>query len=242
VASVNGVNLKLSASDVGQMDMQGLMARRFQREMSKLRPGDSVRMNVNVGSGYRNVVVRTEAARVTPMPVFVAGSDADRASIGAVIGGNATKRDTLGVLVMEIAEGGPLAKSGIYEGSRIASIAGVDLRVPVASAGEARVSTEKANLLVSELGKLTPGKSVELRVYEGGRYRNVSVTTARRGDLDMPGTVGGRLVLEGHLNGLLLNGLGLREELREGLRGMLLVPDSTLLHLDRHVLPLRRVR
>jgi C-terminal processing protease CtpA/Prc len=238
VASVNGVNLKLSPTDVAQMDMQGFMARRFQREMSKVRPGDSVRLNVHVGTGYRNVVIHTEAAKLPTAHSFVTGSDADKASIGAVIGGNSTRRDTLGVLVMEIAEGGPLAKSGIYEGSRIAAIAGVDLRVPVASAGDARASTEKANLLVAELGKLTAGKAVELRVYDSGRYRNVTVTTARRGDLDMPGTVGGRFVLGGRLNGLFLRGLSSGDRVQN----MYWIPEGAMSALDRHVFPLMRVR
>ena len=39
-----------------------------------------------------------------------------------------SSRDTLGVFVMSVEDGGPAAKAGIEEGTRIASINGVDVR------------------------------------------------------------------------------------------------------------------
>src|SRR3954468_2114713 len=46
IASVNGVSLKLSAADVGDPDMAGVMTRRLSRELDKLKPGDDVDLRV----------------------------------------------------------------------------------------------------------------------------------------------------------------------------------------------------
>ena len=46
IASVNGVSLKLSAADIGDEDMAGVMARRLARELEKLNPGDEVDLRV----------------------------------------------------------------------------------------------------------------------------------------------------------------------------------------------------
>ncbi len=240
IAAINGVNLKLHPSDASQTDMQGIMARRFQREMARVRLGDSVKLNVYADSRYRDVTVRTEAPQARKLNVLRnTPEDMNRATLGAIIGGTATKRDTLGVLVLEIAENGPLAKNSIYEGSRIASIGGVDLRVPVASAGDEKLSAEKADLLVAELGKLTAGNRVELRVYDSGRYRNVSVETMRRGDVTMPPGSTGFFKLRGggdnlmHLNELELPSIMLHMD-RLNL-------DSTLQQIQRHVIEVPRV-
>jgi predicted metalloprotease with PDZ domain len=190
IATVNGVNLRLSAADVGQVDMQGVMQRRFQREMAKVRPGDTVRLSVFADSRFRNVSLASEPLKVTATHRFFMGPDADRASLGAIVGGTASVRDTLGVLITAVGENGPLAKAGVFEGARIAQIGTVDLRVAASSAGNAQASSEKANLLVTEVGKLTVGASVQLRVYEAGRFRNVTVQAMRRGDIQMPGGTG----------------------------------------------------
>ena len=229
IASINGVNLKISAADVNQMDMQGIMARRFQREMARVRPGDPIKFSVYADSRYRDVTVQTEPLKATTLHSFVTEADADKASLGAMVGGTASKRDSLGVLIMEVAENGPLAKSGIYEGSRIASIGSVDLRVPAATAGDARLSSEKANLLVSELGKLTAGGNAELRVYDNGRFRNVTVKTMRRGDVELQSSLGRRTILRS--GGNVIGHMDLPD-----LNQLQLQLDTALLHLDRHVI------
>ena len=57
-----------------------------------------------------------------------AASPNERATLGLNIAVTGSARDTLGVFVMSVEDGGPAAKAGIEEGSRIASINGVDVR------------------------------------------------------------------------------------------------------------------
>jgi predicted metalloprotease with PDZ domain len=238
IASINGVNLRLHPADAGQVDMQGIMQRRFQREMNKMRPGDTVKLSIYADSRFRDVSLSLEPLRPSAFHPFMTREDAERASLGAIVGGTASKRDTLGVLITDVAENGPLARSGIYEGSRIAAIGGVDLRVPAASAGEAKASSDKANLLVTELGKLTPGGRVELRVYDSGRFRNVSIQTMRRGDVDMPAGSGPNWILNRDGNVIHFNKLQL---LGDDFGRLKLHMDTTLQLLDRHVIKVPRV-
>lgn len=195
LAAINGVNLKVSAMDAGQSDMQGIMARRFQREINKVRAGDTLSLTVaSTGRPARVVKVGTEApARTAPYSRLMRSDDSNQPTLGAIVGGSPSARDTLGVFVTEIAEDGPLANAKVYEGSRIARIGSVDLRVPTASAGDAKASTEQVNKLLAEVGKLEIGSAVSLRVYDAGRFRDVQVTPMRRGDVDMPASVHGLL-------------------------------------------------
>jgi C-terminal processing protease CtpA/Prc len=247
IATVNGVNLRLSAADVGQVDMQGVMQRRFQREMAKVRPGDTVRLSVFADTRFRNVSLVSEPLKVTATHSFFTGPDADRASLGAVVGGAASKRDTLGVLITAVGENGPLAKAGVFEGSRIAQIGTVDLRVPAASAGDARAASEKANLLVTEVGKLTVGASVQLRIYEAGRFRNVTVQSMKRGDIQMPGGAGmtwssGDKTFHFNEMGGVMQGQMLHlDSVLKVLPQMRLKIDSTLRLLPYHVIQPQRV-
>jgi predicted metalloprotease with PDZ domain len=87
------------------------------------------------------------------------------------------------VFIAAVAEDGPLAKAGIFEGSRIASINGVDLRVPAADAGDEFMTSARVRRLTREIEKLEPGGKADLRVYTNGQYRNVSVNAVKRSDL-----------------------------------------------------------
>ena len=86
---------------------------------------------------------------------------AKRAALGLELRATGTRRDTLGVFVEAVTPKGPAETAGIIEGDRIASINGTDLRVSAQDAGN----------------------RVTLRVYSGGRFRDVQVTAGKASDL-----------------------------------------------------------
>lgn len=106
-----------------------------------------------------------------------------RAAIGVSVQTTGTKRDTLGVFIVRVTPDGPAEKTGIVEGDRIASINGVDLRVAAADVEDSYTAGLASHRLTREMQKLAPGTAVSLRVYSGGRIRDVSVTTARASDV-----------------------------------------------------------
>ena len=108
--------------------------------------------------------------------------DGDRAVLG-VTTSTGSKRDTLGVLVSSVSPGGPADKAGIEEGSRIASINGVNLKVAAVDADDWDMSGAMTRRLTREMGKVKAGDEVELKVYSGGQTRTVKVKTVAADDL-----------------------------------------------------------
>jgi hypothetical protein len=107
----------------------------------------------------------------------------DRPALGFSIGSTGSRRDTLGVLVMAVADSTPAARAGIEEGNRIAAVNGVNLRVAREDAGDRYLSGAKAQRLQREIAQLKPGSDVTLRVYSNGQSRDVTMKVARAGDL-----------------------------------------------------------
>ena len=176
IAAVNGVNLKLAPADVGDWDMANAMSRRLTRELGKVKAGADVELRVYSGGQTRSVRVKTvEADSLFPARWRVRADADDRAAIGIALGSHGSKRDTLGVLIMGLDDDGPAAKAGLEEGNRIATINGVDLRVSRDDAGDEYVSSAKVRRLQRELEKVKVGDEVTLRVYAGGRTRDVRV-------------------------------------------------------------------
>jgi S1-C subfamily serine protease len=176
IASVNGVSLQLAATDVDEWEMAGAMSRRLTRELDKLKVGDDVELRVHSGGKAKTVRLKT----VAPDDLyesFARRSATDRATLGISIGTTGSSRDTLGVFVMSVDDGGPAAKAGIEEGARIASINGVDLRGPRPNDDEFVLRATNVNRLERELGRARPGDEVELRVYYNGQFKNVKVRT-----------------------------------------------------------------
>ena len=108
---------------------------------------------------------------------------ANRAALGLEVRSTGNKRDTLGVFVEAVTAKGPAESAGIVEGDRVASINGVDLRTSSADADDEYASGLGARRLSREVQKLTPGARVTLRVYSGGRFREVQVTAGRASDV-----------------------------------------------------------
>jgi S1-C subfamily serine protease len=186
IASVNGLNLRLSASDIGDDQMGGIMSRRLSRELDKLRPGDEVELRVYTGGQWKTMKIKT----VPPDDLYASSKVTvplradERATLGinlAVTGGS---RDSIGVFVMSVEDGGPAAKAGIEEGSRIASVNGVDLRGKTSRDEEDYLMrTVNVNRLEREIARVKPGDDVDLRIYYNGQYRNVKVKAGRLSDL-----------------------------------------------------------
>jgi serine protease Do len=184
IASINGVSLKLSREDAGEPDMSGTMTNRLVREMRKLKVGDEATLEIWNSGRNKTVKVKTVAADdLTPDRMSRQDAE-DRPALGISLGSSGSRRDTLGVFVSGVDENGPADKAGIVEGDRIASVNGVDLRVPKEDIGDWSVAGARVARLQREVRKLKAGQTVDLSVVEGGRARTVKVTLARAGDLE----------------------------------------------------------
>lgn len=131
-------------------------------------------------------ILEGERIRGHPFTYFRTRMDSalmKRAALGLSIGSTGTRRDTIGVFVSAVTPKGPAENAGIIEGERIVSINGVDLRVSSADAEDNYASELASRRLQREVGKLTPGSRVSLRVWSGGRVRDVQVTAGRASDL-----------------------------------------------------------
>jgi C-terminal processing protease CtpA/Prc len=187
IASINGVSLKLSAADVGDEQMANVLSRRLNRELDKLRPGDEVDLRVYAAGQTKSIKVKT----VAPEDLYASSSSSisrrndDRATLGINIGVTGTSRDSIGIFVMGVEDGSPAAKAGIEEGSRIASINGVDLRGTNQRERNDDIFSQPTNLnrLEREMARVKPGDDVDLRIYYNNQFKNVKVKAGRASDL-----------------------------------------------------------
>ena len=113
-----------------------------------------------------------------------------RPAIGVQLNSTGTARDSIGVFVSSVTPNGPAEKAGIIEGDRIVAINGVDLKVNAADAGDSYAAELPIRRLTREVGKLNPGAVATLRVWSGGRQRDVPVTVGRASDLREFGAFG----------------------------------------------------
>jgi len=186
IASVNGLNLRLSAADIGDDQMAGIMSRRLSRELDKLRPGDEVELRVYTGGQWKTMKIKT----VNPDDLYSTSRASlppradERATLGINLAVTGSSRDSIGVFVMSVDDGGPAAKAGIEEGSRIASVNGVDLRGKTSRDEEDyALRTSNVSRLEREIARVKPGDDVDLRIYYNGQYRNLKVKAGRLSDL-----------------------------------------------------------
>jgi len=184
IATINGVNLKLSAADVGDWDMASIMSRRLTRELGKVKPGDDVELRVYTAGQTRTLRVKTASSDSLYRRMRdYWDDDEDRAALGVSLGSSGSRRDTLGILISWLDDNGPAAKAGLEEGNRVAAINNVDVRVSRDDAGDEMISSVKVQRLQRELEKLKPGDEVTLRVYADGRTRDVKVKTVAASSL-----------------------------------------------------------
>ena len=108
---------------------------------------------------------------------------AKRAALGLELRSTGTRRDTLGVFVEAVTPKGPAENAGIIEGDRIAAINSVDLRTAAVDVEDSYTNGLAAHRLTREVQKLTPGDRVTLRIYSGGRFRDVQVTAGKASEV-----------------------------------------------------------
>jgi hypothetical protein len=131
-----------------------------------------VRTRVSGGAGFGDrMYLRMDSAM------------AKRAALGIELRATGTRRDTLGVFVEGVTPKGPAESAGIVEGDRIAAINGVDLRTPAADIDDSFSSEIASHRLTREVQKLSPGSRATLRVYSGGRFRDVPVVAGKASDV-----------------------------------------------------------
>ncbi len=106
-----------------------------------------------------------------------------RPALGLAIQSSGSLRDTLGLFVGSVTEGGPAEKAGLVEGDRIAAINGVDVRVPRIDVEDDMAGSARASRFTRELRKARPGDDVRLRVWTEGRYRDLTVKVGRASDV-----------------------------------------------------------
>jgi len=108
---------------------------------------------------------------------------AKRGALGLELRTTGTRRDTLGVFVEAVIPKSPAETAGIIEGDRIASINGVDLRTSAGDTDDSYANGLAAHRLSREVQKLTPGSRASLRVYSGGRFRDLQVTAGKASEV-----------------------------------------------------------
>jgi S1-C subfamily serine protease len=187
IAAINGVSLRAGAADVEDAQLSGALTRRLTRELAKAKPGDEVTLTVYREGRTATMRVKTADSdsifRRRDVVRLSRGDMDDRPALGFSIGSTGSRRDTLGVLVVAVADSTPAASAGLEEGNRIAAINGVNLRVAREDAGDDYLGSAKAQRLRREIARLTPGSEVTLRVYSNGQFRDVRMKVARAGDL-----------------------------------------------------------
>ncbi len=187
ISAINGVSLRANAADIEDADMSNALTRRLTRELGKAKPGDDVELRVYRDGRSQDMKIKTTDAdslfRPTAFRTTTKVDAENRPTLGISVGSTGSRRDTLGVLVMSVADSSSASKAGIEEGNRISAINGVSLRVAREDAGDRYLSTAKAQRLQREVSQLKVGDNVTLRVYSSGQFRDVAMKVGRAGDL-----------------------------------------------------------
>ena len=200
IAAVNGVNLRLTAADAGETDMEGITARRLTRELGKLQPSAEVDLRVYADGQWKNVKVKTvssDSLMGDRLVAYSRGARDERAVLGFSLNSSGNKRDTLGVLIGGLDEDGPAEKTGLVEGDRVAAVNGTDLRVKREDVGDDYVSNAMVSRFQRVMRNVKPGDKVELRIYSGGQTKTVSITAARAADVYKEGDHRVRMMMPG---------------------------------------------
>jgi len=134
------------------------------------------------------VSARVEGPKTFRVMALTDSAQKNRGTLGIMLTTTESKRDTLGVFVSSVVAEGPGERAGIVEGDRIVSINGTDLRISLADTEDPYTAELPIHRARREVRKLAPGSVARLRVYSGGRYRDVSVTVGKMSDLSKKGT------------------------------------------------------
>lgn len=205
IVNIDGVNLRIDPADADDPTMADLASRRLMRALGKHKPGDEVSLQVMRGRELKSMRVKTVAADQLPNEGFrtfgfgpdggtisIRGAESLRAlrdsaqaraerrpALGVSVGVTGSARDTLGLFVSSVASDGPAEKAGLVEGSRIASIGGVDVRLSREDADDPEIASARARRFTRELEKHQPGDDIALRVWQNGAFRTLNVKAGK---------------------------------------------------------------
>jgi serine protease Do len=195
IEEINGVSLRLSADDAEDPRTADAGYRRLQRAMAQVEPGDVVTLRIRGGAQRRTVSVATvssaELARARTVSIVGTAranreAQRNRASIGIGVTSSGNARDTLGLFITSVTGNGPADSAGIVEGERIAAVNGVDVRVPPEDVGDDQAGAARLARLVRTLDGVSPGDRIMLRVFGGGRYRDVPLSAGAASEIGGP--------------------------------------------------------
>ena len=128
-------------------------------------------------AGSSAVVQAQEYRYSTPSVVVASGFGGSAGKLGLSVA-SGSERDTLGLLVVSIVSDGPAEEAGIIEGDRITAVNGTPLTLSAADAGQPDMAIILRRRMERELEKVDTGEEVTLRVWSGGRTREVKIRAA----------------------------------------------------------------
>ena len=134
-------------------------------------------------SGTAPYTAGAQTRVITPR-TFTYGAEAPNAARIGVYLGDSDLRDTLGVRVNSVVEGGPAAQAGLKAGDRITAIDGISLRMTRLDAEDSMLNGMMGRRLTRALDEKTAGDEVSLSVWSEGATRTVRVKTVAARELD----------------------------------------------------------
>ncbi len=173
IAAIDGIDLRLEPRDIGDSAAERLPESRLRRAIATKAPGESVALEIHQDG-------RTQSKRVTLAEspgarVFAAANQSARRVLGVGFAQRGSIRDTAGLLITSLTDGGAAEKAGLLEGDRVVSIDGIDLRVPAADAGSPEGVEARISRLRRALDAARDSQPVRLEVLSEGRRRTLSV-------------------------------------------------------------------
>jgi len=178
IMSIDGIDLRLEPRDIGDSAAERLPESRLRRAISAKAPGDSVTLEVRQEG--RTDTKRVTLAETPGLRLFTTAMSASpRRMLGVGFAQRGSLRDTAGLLVTSLTEGGAGETAGLMEGDRIVSVDGTDLRVRAADAGSPEGVEASISRLRRALDASKDSQPVRLEVLTEGRRRTMSVTPSR---------------------------------------------------------------
>ena len=176
LVSIDGTDLRLDPSDLGDRDAEVLPERRLRRVLDRKQPGDTVSILV-LQDGRKDT--RRVVLSDSPIARSIRTMSAGRRVLGLSFSQRGSMRDTAGLLIVSISSAGAADKAGLNEGDRLVSIDGIDLRVPAVDAGTPEGVEARISRLRRTLDAVKDSQAVRLVVLTDGRQRTVSVVPTR---------------------------------------------------------------
>ena len=176
LVSIDDVDLRLDPRDLGESAAERLPEIRLRRVLGAKKAGDAVELVVLTDR-------RRETKRIvlaeSPMARTIRSMITGRRSVGLGFAQRGSMRDTAGLLIISITSGSPAEKAGLAEGDRVASVDGIDVRVPAVDAGnrdgvEARIARFRRAIEAAR-----DSQPIRLELLSEGRRRTVTLTPTR---------------------------------------------------------------